>query len=179
MNNIYDIMTQNVNGATFIGVDTCTAARLKGGKKNPHVGNVQKHQEGSSVMVFQNKTGSSYDKMVKRRLEKEGKNPENFRLSPRTWGTRIPNTPFIEHNGQYYLEVIFLKPGDVTYMYEGKPIAAADVQGLEHTEETGEQGGLNDKVIIRTFKISSLTQIRINKQTFHNLYFEMPQSSNK
>lgn len=174
MQNIYDILTNNVNGATFVSINTSTEPKLKGGKKNAHQGRVDKVMEGANVMVFQNKTVNGYEAMVKRRLVKEGKNANSFGLSPRPWGTRIENTPFIEHKGKYYLEVIFLKTGDVTYTLDGVPANPwNDIIGLNLDSLEGDQGGLNDKVIIRTFKIESLTQITINKQTYRDLYFKM------
>lgn len=153
---------QSVNGASFISIDTETDPRLTGGKSNPHKGHVKKVMTGANVMVFQNKTVSGYNEMVKRRLSKEGKNPDSFKLSPRAWGERIPNTPFIEHNGKYYLEVIFLGSGDVHYELDGADIAKDAVIGLPAPKEEARQGGLNDKVIIRTFALDSLRNVRIN-----------------
>lgn len=171
MANIRDIMNDNVNGATFISITTSTDPRLTGGKKNPHKGKVRKVQVGSNVMVFQNKNTNAYENMVKRRLEKEGKNPASFVLSDRAWGHRLQGSPFVEHNGEYYLEVIFLHAGDVHYELDGNTIAAADVIGLPAQSENGHQGGLSDKVVIRTFKIDSITEITINGETYDDLEY--------
>ena len=137
---IQDIINENVNGATFVALDTVTEPPLKGGKSNPHKGRVTKVMTGANVMVFQNKSINGYDAMVKRRLEKEGKNPGDFKLSPRAWGHRIPNTPFVEHNGQLYLEVIFLSSGTVHYELDGVQVDPAEIQGLELTKQEGNQG---------------------------------------
>ena len=163
---IQDIINENVNGATFVALDTVTEPRLKGGKSNPHKGRVTKVMTGANVMVFQNKSINGYDAMVKRRLEKEGKNPGDFKLSPRAWGHRIPNTPFVEHNGQLYLEVIFLSSGTVHYELDGVQVDPAEIQGLELTKQEGNQGGLSDKVIIRTFKVDNIKRVTINKEVY-------------
>lgn len=163
---IQDIINDNVNGATFVSIDTTTEPRLKGGKSNPHKGRVTKVMTGANVMVFQNKSVNGYDAMVKRRLEKEGKNPDDFQLGPRAWGERIPNTPFVEHKGQLYLEVIFLKSGEVHYELDGVEVDAAEIQGLEYTSNNGHQGGLDDKVIIRTFKVDNINRVTINKEVY-------------
>ena len=158
----------DVNGASFISMDTETVPKLTGGKANQMQGRVKKVNSGASIMVFQNKHGSAYDAMVKRRLAKEGKNPESFQLSPRTWGTRIPGTPLIEHKGELYIEVIFLKGGKSSYTLDGKPIAASEVQGLPKANDSDDnQGGLDDKVIIRTFKLSNITWLKIGKREFN------------
>ena len=160
----------NVNGGSFISLDTSTSPVLTGGKKNPMQGRITKIMQGASVMVFQNKKSNAYENMVKRRLEQEGKEPMNFELSPRTWGHRIPDTPVIEHEKdgvvKHYLEVIFLKPGNVKYLLDGKKINKADIEGLKEVE-TGGQGGLDNKVIIRVFGVDSITEIRIDGQAFN------------
>jgi hypothetical protein len=154
-----------INGGSFIGIDTLTDVKLSGGKANEMQGGVQKAVVGSSVMVFSNKNSNAYENMVERRLIAEGKDPQSFELSPRTWGTRIENTPLIEHKGEYYLEVIFLKAGETSYFFNGKPIKKDLIKGLPEKTE-GEQGGLGNKVIIRTFKIQSLARITINKEVY-------------
>lgn len=155
-----------INGNTFVGLDTLSVVKLTGGKGNPFQGRVQKANAGSQVQVFQNKNSSSYGNMVQRRLNKEG-NEVEFQLSPRTWGVRVEGTPIIEHKGTYYLEVIFIKSGDTSYLLDGQPIKKDLIQGLP-IAKGGTQGGLTDenKVIIRSYKIDSLTRITINKETY-------------
>jgi hypothetical protein len=156
----------NVNGASFISIDSLTEVKLKGGKSNPFQGRVTKHMTGASVMVFQNKKSNAYENMVFRRLEKEGKNPASFVLGERAWGKRIPETPFIEHNGGIYLEVIFLKPGKTQILVDGKPYSG-EIPGLEAPKVDEEsQGGLDDKVVIRTFKADSIKTVRVDHQVF-------------
>lgn len=166
MKSIQSIINNNVNGSTFVNIDTSTDVKLTGGKKNPLQGKVTKKTVGSNVMVFQNKTNSSYDAMVKRRLEKEGKSADSFKLSPRTWGTRMDDQPFVEHKGQHYLEVIFLKPGESHYEVNGVKTPSELIAGLPAPKVEGKQGGLSDSVIIRTFKTSSITKVNINKESY-------------
>ena len=166
-NSIQSIINNNVNGATFVSINTNTEQKLTGGKKNPLQGQVRKVTENASVMVFQNKSVNGYDAMVKRRLEKEGKSAESFKLSPRTWGTRMDDQPFVEHKGQHYLEVIFLKSGESHYEVNGKKTPANLIAGLPAPKLEGKQGDLNDKVIIRTFKTSSITKVNINKESYN------------
>jgi len=160
----------DINGASFVGIDTHTDVKLTGGKKNPMQGRVTKRMIGATVMSFQNKNFSAYEAMVHRRLAAEGKDPAKFVLSERAWGTRIPNMPIVEHfkDGvtKYYLEVIFMKPGTVSYYLDGAPIAKAHIEGLAEREE-GEQGGLEEKVIIRTFAADSITELRIDGKVFN------------
>ena len=160
---------QNVSGASFVGIDTLTEVKLTGGKKNPQQGRITKRMIGGHVMCFQNKNINGYEAMVARRLAAEGKDPASFVLGERAWGTRVPNMPIIEHfkDGatSYYVEVIFLKSGVVDYFIDGAPIAKADIIGMADKEE-GEQGGLENKVVIRSFKADSITAVRIDGKEF-------------
>lgn len=174
MTNLATLLTDGVNGATFITIDTETDVKLKGGKKNPLQGHVTKRVTGSNVMVFQNKTKSGYESMVMRRLSKEGKDPASFKLSPRAWGRRLEGAPFVEHNGQYYVEVIFLHPGQVEYLVNGTVTDPNTIAGIPPVKEEAHQGGLNDKVVIRTYRTDSIRKITINKQTYTDLTFTLP-----
>lgn len=159
----------NINGASFVGLDTCTEVKLTGGQKNPMQGRVTKRMTGATVMSFQNKNINAYEAMVQRRLAAEGKDPASFELGQRAWGTRVPNMPIVEHHKDgrpaYYLEVIFMAPGAVSYYLDGNPIAASDIQGLP-AATNGEQGGLENKVVLRTFAADSIVELRVDGQTF-------------
>ena len=109
-----------------------------------------------------NKTINGYEAMVERRLAKEGKDPASFQLGQRQWGKRIEGTPFVEHNGEMYLEVIFLKPGKSYYELNAQQINPEFIEGLPEKKAEGEQGGLDNKVVIRTFKVSNIAGITIN-----------------
>ena len=85
--------------------------KLTGGKKNPFQGRVKKITDGANVMIFSGTAQNGYENMVKRRMLEEGKDPDTFVLGKRAWGTRIGETPFIEHNGKHYLECVFISPG--------------------------------------------------------------------
>jgi hypothetical protein len=163
-----ETILSTVNGATFISMDTCTTPILTGGKKNPMQGRVRKHNTGANIMVFQNKNSNGYANMVKRRLGKEGKDPVSFNLSPRKWGTRIPNLPIVEHKGAQYLEVIYLKSGRTAYTLDGQPIDKNSIEGLKDSPKPS-QGGLNDGVTIRTFKVGSITRLKVGGKEYNTV----------
>lgn len=187
-------------GCNFAGFDAITTPKLKGGKSNPHQGLAQKVHTNQLVMLFSNKTGSAYGKMINRRLEAEGKEG-NFEVGKLPWGTKVPNTALIEHKGSYYVQVIYCqravnlldkceemgisltsndeelialmkntvvgfesKNGEIEYLLDGAKVEKTDIIGLETNKSNGKQGGLSDdfKVIVRTFKVESLTRVSIN-----------------
>ena len=177
MNNINWILS-NVNGNSFIGLDTETDVALKGGRKNPMLNRVKKRTVGSQVMVFQNRKSNAYDNMVKRRLEAEGKDPSSFTLSPRKWGSRIPNSPFVVHikddEVKHYLEVIFLRPGKSEYLLDGKHIDKSEIEGLNEREvpvSDEVQGGLANHVIVRTYDVNSIIGVRVDNDRFSGKFY--------
>lgn len=160
---------EDVGGNTIITIDTVTTPRLKGGAANTQQGLVTKVVLGSNVMVFSNTKSNGYENMVKRRLLKEGKNPETFRLIPRKWGTRVPRSPIVEHKGSQYLEVIFLRSGSVQYLLNGTPVGKDQIVGLDEPEPSNEaQGGLQRQVQIRCYKVDSIKRLKINGKEYKN-----------
>lgn len=165
---------KDFKGAQIISIDAVTEVKLVGGKQNPMQGKVKKVTLGAQVMVFKN--GKGYKNMVNRRLKKQNAGDittialfeaianSGFEPGPRQWGQRVEGTPFVEHKGKLYLECIFIKPGKSTYFLGENEIDKEDIIGLPDKIE-GDQGGLIDKVIIRTFAIDSLLQVRKSKET--------------
>ena len=154
------VMLQKLSGNTFIGLTTKTTVKLTGGMKNPQQGRVTKITE-SSVQVFQGTNG--YANKVNRRLEAEGKDP--FVVGPRPWGERIDGTPFVTNKGNDYLEVIFNKVISSQLFLDGKPVDADAIEGLPAKRE-GKQGDLEDKVVIRTYALSSIRELRAFGEEF-------------
>ena len=165
---------KDFKGAQIISIDAVTEVKLVGGKQNPMQGKIKKVTEGAQVMVFKN--GKGYKNMVNRRLKKQNAEDittialfeaianSGFEPGPRQWGQRVDGTPFVEHKGKLYLECIFIKPGKSTYLLGENEIDKEDIIGLPDKIE-GDQGGLINKVIIRTFAIDSLLQVRKSKET--------------
>lgn len=154
---------KDLKGGTFVGMDTLTTVKLKGGKKNPMQGRVTKQMLGAQVMCFSNTNTNAYEAMVKRRLESEGKAASDFVLGERAWGTRMPGTAFVEHNGKHYLEAIFMRAGAVQYMLDGQPIAVSEIEGMDEPDvNQNGQGGLENRVVIRTFTLENITALRCN-----------------
>lgn len=158
---IADIMA-DLKGTTIVGITTETNVKLKGGKKNPFQGRVTKRMLSGNCMVFCNQLSNGYENMVKRRLEKEGMNADGFTLGKRVWGNRVINTPFVMHKGQLYLETIFIqKPKGIIYLVDGVETPKDEIEGLPVEKPVeGKQGGLEDKVIIRTFKTDNIKSLR-------------------
>lgn len=175
----------DINGAEFASIDTLTMVPLnktlggRGTGDNPHHGKVFKRTEGIQVMVYTNKNSNAYENMVKRRLVKEGKDAADFVLGERAFGTRIENSCFIQHTlkgetvPQIYLEVICIGNGPkrVEFLHltdKGLvPIDRESIIGMKpETVNPEGQGGLDDTVVIRTFKVENVKRIRTDKKEY-------------
>ena len=153
-----------VQGSSIASIDTTTVEELKGGKKNPMQGRITKKARGARVMLFTNTNHNAYKAMVERRLVAEGKNASDFQLGSRPWGQRIIETPFVTHNDNLYVEVIYLAPPtNVEYFLDDTPIAKDAIEGLKPSSSESEQGGLENKVVIRTFKLKSVDVLRMGQ----------------
>ena len=177
-----DKLFATLNGCAFAGIDTLTEVKVsknmpgsprgKNAIPNPHFGRVSKRMTGAQIMVFANKNSSGYVNMVRRRLEAEGKNPDDYKPQDRVWGERLKGTPMVkkvEKDGStsYYFEAIFMAPGKTEYLLDGvTPINKEDVIGLSQSKPNdAAQGGLGNMVQIRTFKLDSITQLRADGLT--------------
>lgn len=156
-------LVSTIKGTSFAGIDTLTEVKLKGGKKNPFQGRVQKKTTGANIMLYNDSSKNVYGNMVKKRMLEEGKDPETFELKPRAWGTRIENSPFIEHKDKYYLECIFVSPGKSVYLVDGVETPKEEIEGLETEKKVSEtsQGGIENKIILRTFSLDSIEEVRL------------------
>lgn len=168
------------SGCQIIGLDTRVNVPLRGGKSNPLQGKATKISTGNLVMVF--KSSAGYRNMVNRRLRKQWEEHMltedlfqaidresgngGFTPGPRQWGHRVPDTPFVEHKGKLYLECIFLRPGQSRYFIDGVEVDFSEIQPMLPTKTEGDQGGLRDKVIIRTFGMDSIVKVRKKKTEF-------------
>jgi len=145
-----------VEGSAKFKIDTLTDVKLKGGKKNEMQGRVQKRTKNAVVTVYNKYNQGGYESLVKEQMELEGKDPSTFELKPRAWGVRIENTPFVENKGKHYIECFFENPGETEYLLDGV-FYEGDIEGLpEKKINEDSQGGIENKVIVRTFSIDSI-----------------------
>lgn len=178
MNNLRDLLETKLSGASFVTINTTTTPKLNktlvtddGRIENPYFDKVTK-QSKLNCQIFQNKVKNGYEEMVKRRMVKEGKDPETFELQPRKWGVRLPNLPIIEHKGEYYLEVIVHNTLSSEYIYNNKSVKSTEIKGWPSSGDPEKsQGGIEDKVEIRSIKLSNIKEIHIGGEVLTDLFF--------
>lgn len=156
-----------VTGASIISLDTCTDVKLTG-RDNPHKGSITKITSKVRGIILEKTNG--YHNLVFKRLIQEGIDPSSYQPSERRWGEHIDNTPLIVHNGNLYLQVITIGRGESRYFCNNKPVEFHDgvmtdhegyiISGIPKTPKPAEQGGINNKAIVRAYKIGSILEIR-------------------
>lgn len=107
---------------------------------------------------------------------------EAFTVSPRKWGERIPNSPFIQHtkagevHTNYYLDTIWLRAGSTEFFLDGQHIDEKDIEGYEKPavkEGANVQGGLkaDDQVIVRSIGLDSILRIKTGGTDYSGQFY--------
>jgi hypothetical protein len=161
-------LIERIQGNTFVSMDCVTEPKLSGGQSNPHQGRVAKKTTGLRVQLFNNTTKNAYEAMVTRRRQGEG-NDQPFKVKPLQWGRHVPGTPYIEHNGNLYIQTICHNSGESIYLLDGEVTDKDAIQGLPKPQGSGRQELEDDNaVIVRTFKLDSIVAMRMFGETAGN-----------
>ena len=153
----------------LVNFTAMTEVALTGGKANEHQGRVIKTVEFDAHLMC-GAGAIDYAKVVRNRLVAEGKDPADYIPLPRRWGKRISGTPFLELGDETYLEVFFVSaPRNILYFLDGWRVEKAEIVGLPSSRKPSEssQGGLREKVVVRTYKLSSLIKVVIGGKTIY------------
>jgi hypothetical protein len=162
---LLDLLCQR-KGATFVVAVTKTDAKLK--KRGNPFGQVWKRATVNLLLNFH------YDAGVLRRLEKEGKSPDDFRKGD-SWHEAItwPDgslTPFCRHkeNGTIYLRACVQKRvGDVEYLTEGgEALTKEQVEPFLPARNDYANQGLDEPLVFATYKLDSVKEISVDGETY-------------
>lgn len=147
------LLVEEVQGCTFATIDSETWSNKT----------VRCVAEGERVIIFRTKGGSGYENMVKRRLAEAGKNPDNFRVGPLPWGSRVDDLPLVEHKGEFYLQFIRLDPGKRIYYLgvTGNVIDPEDLYRFGVKSRNAPHQGLSpsEQVIFCTYRVDHIKRI--------------------
>jgi hypothetical protein len=83
----------------------------------------------------------------------------NYEPKPRTWGVRMENSPLIDHNGVFYLEVFFndnVKTKVLGYYRNGVQLDKEHVRANMREKK-------EEMVCYRNYALTSILQIKMNK----------------
>lgn len=162
---IFAILAET-KGAKIVSFTARTDARLKK-TGNPYKG-VVKVQRVNALVNFH------YDAGVLRRLEKEGKSPDDFKKGT-SWHVPVLGkdgelTPFCQHpkTGEYYLRICCLKRLEATYEdQDGVVLTREQIAEWLPAANGYENQGLDDPLVFLTFKLSGIEQLTVDGVTHH------------
>lgn len=123
---------------------------------NPYVGSTITKSVSLSGMA-----GCDYSNMVNAQLGREDKE-QTFVSQPRTWGTHV-NEYFVEHKGNYYLQMKVEASSTPVYRIDGEVVETAKLEPFLYAKkDPNTQAELDKKVVIRDVKLDNLKVIRFN-----------------
>jgi len=109
--------------------------------------------------------GGDYENMVNAQLDREGKE-QTFMSQGRTWGVHV-NEYFIEHKGNYYLEMKVEGSSTPVYRVDGVEIETSKIEPfLPKKGEPKTQAAADKKIILRDIKVDNIKSIRFNTEEF-------------
>lgn len=160
-------LLMGLGNCTFASIVAETTPPLKSPKTNRLL-----NPDGSSRIVKRSKVtlavGDSlnYKSVVNRRLEKAGETTVD-EVHPRKWGERIPNTPFVLHKGQLYLETLILGVSNTQYFFDGKEVQKSDIADFLAEKTSSDTYNLgNNQPVWRDYKLSSIKEIKTNGEVY-------------
>lgn len=166
-------LTQNLtsmDNTVLATVRTVTVPEMRK-TNNPFYGRVVKVQDLSASV------GSwSYSKAVNNRRQKEWQKallsdentpqPAEFVPEARKWGQRVPNTPFVEHKGQLYVELSVHNCLRQVYLDDqGNPVSKELLEPYLPKKKEGERQELDNPVILRDVKVENIVSVTYGGQT--------------
>lgn len=151
--------------ATFVAITEVKMVQKHRETKEPneYYGRVNKKQKSNVFIKF------DYANSVNKARLNEGKEAD-FVPQQRKWGVHVPNSPLIEHNGEFYLEARFLNnEPKVEYILDNKEEITKDK--IEDflppvKESTSTTQDLDKEIIMRDFKLKSIHEITFNGVTY-------------
>lgn len=157
-------LLSELRGSKFIGLTVDTDARLL--KTNNPYGKVNKISRVSVCVNFH------YDAGVLRRLEAEGKSPEDFKRGE-SWHEPVLTedgklTPFCSHKktGELYLRVQLLQRGETKYFtQQGEELTEGDVEPWLPKDNGYANQGLDKPLVFLTYKLTSVVELTVDGTT--------------
>jgi len=161
-------------GLNFIGATTITEVKLNKTAVITHADGIQEKIRNPYAQVLKKSVlcgqlGAIYENAIARQAEKDGVAPHESKPLP--WGTMSADRFFIHHKGEDYLRLIVTRSleSPVYFLADGTIINKEDIAPfLPAPSESSTQENLTKKIVVRTYKMSSLRQVRLGKESLEN-----------
>lgn len=138
-------------GAKIVTLYTKVSPKMKK-RGNPYLGLLKKSKI-NGVVNF------NYENSVNRQRVRE-ESEADFKAEIRKWGTKIPGTCIVEHNGKYYLEVKVENVYDTKYIVGNQEIEKEKVKPYLYDSSGNPRQDLDKEVILRDYSLDSIEAIK-------------------
>jgi len=150
-------------GVTFVSCSLETDAKLK---KGGRAGVPVCEYPGTLKQVSLNgAVGFSYENSVNLQRDREGVE-EEFIAHKRAWGTLMEGAKFVEHKGNYYLQLKVENSTDPVYLHEGQIVTKENINTWLPKKSASSRQGLEKHVIIRDVKLDNIKTITFGKEIY-------------
>lgn len=99
-------------------------------------------------------------------LLEDGIHIEHFEPLPRSWGERVPKTPFVRHKGQVYIEMKVQKSLNWRYELDGEPIDKELILPYVAKKKESARQRVDNPIILRDYKLENILEIRYNNEIY-------------
>lgn len=161
---LVETLSNAPQSASFVSFESVTEPRLLK-TDNPYYDsetktwNLRKISRTTGIINF------VYENSVNNQREREGLEAD-FESHPRRWGSRVDGTPLVEHKGRFYLEVN-VQSSESRYVDNmGREVPREELEEFFGSRSSSSRQGVEDKVILRDYKISSINQINMFGQQY-------------
>jgi len=144
---------------------------------NPYLGKLFKVSTVSGTLNWH------YTAEVNKQRDREGgfeivdgvptvKEVETFVAKERKWGTRLPNSPFVEHKGNFYLEMKVNESQGHQYRDENNELVEGEAlekrKAFFSKKSSSSRQGVENQIILRDYRFDRITAITLHdsKATF-------------
>lgn len=126
---------------------------------NPYIGKVFK------ISTFSGKINWHYQAEVNKQRQREGgfqvvngvpvvQTPEKFEALPRKWGTRLKDSPFVEHKGVFYLEMKVEQTLAHEYRdINNKPFDVEKIKPFMPSKSDSSRQEVKNEIILRDYRL--------------------------
>jgi hypothetical protein len=150
-------MGRRFRGFATLETETVIAdGKIKGGKGSGFSGRITK---SARIQVVLNPNYTNSVNAQRGRETEVGEYMEEFVAHPRSWGTRIEGTSFVEHKGKRYLEVQVLRSFEASYCIDGQPVPKDVAEALLHPHKGSGRQGTDKAVILRDYNVENIVRV--------------------
>lgn len=147
------MIQRTVRGTMAISVDAVTVPDLRK-TGNPFVGKIVKACTMNGLIGF------DYETSVNNQAGREGK--EERDAKPRKWGVLTADRLFVEHKGQYYLQMKVQSASTPIYRdLDGNEIPLSAIEAfMPPKAKSSTQADLEKEIVVRDVKVGNLRGMR-------------------